>query len=48
MSRYLVGFDIGTQGSKAIITDTKGNIIAKNQKKLLYKCFSYLNARISR
>ena len=24
------------------------NIIAKNQKKLLYKCFSYLNARISR
>lgn len=31
MNRYLVGFDIGTQGSKAIITDTKGNIIARNQ-----------------
>lgn len=30
MSAYLVGFDIGTQGSKAVLTDTKGNIIAKN------------------
>lgn len=31
MSAYLVGFDIGTQGSKAILTDTKGNILAKKQ-----------------
>lgn len=31
MSGYLIGFDIGTQGSKAILTDTKGNIVAKNQ-----------------
>lgn len=31
MSRYLIGFDIGTQGSKAILTDTKGNILAKNK-----------------
>ncbi len=31
MSTYLMGFDIGTQGSKAILTDIDGNIIAKKQ-----------------
>lgn len=31
MSGYLIGFDIGTQGSKAILTDTKGSVHAKKQ-----------------
>lgn len=31
MNRYLIGFDIGTLSSKAVLTDLKGNIIARAQ-----------------
>lgn len=31
MMTYLIGFDIGTQGSKAILTDIDGNVYAKKQ-----------------
>ena len=37
MSNYLIGFDIGTLSSKAVLTDLKGNIIAKFQKNIVYK-----------
>lgn len=32
MDHYLIGFDIGTLSSKAVLTDLQGNIIAKFQK----------------
>ncbi|MEG0108540.1 MAG: FGGY family carbohydrate kinase, partial [Lachnospiraceae bacterium] len=32
MNQYLIGFDIGTLSSKAVLTDLKGNIISKFQK----------------
>lgn len=32
MGKFLIGFDIGTLSSKAVLTDLQGNIIAKFQK----------------
>lgn len=32
MTKYLLGFDVGTQGSKAVLVDLKGNIIVQRQK----------------
>lgn len=32
MREYLIGFDIGTLSSKAVLTDLEGNVIAKFQK----------------
>lgn len=32
MNQYLIGFDIGTLSSKAVLTDLKGNVISRFQK----------------